>query len=362
MSMKRCPDLFSGKISEFIQQFEKDLILNATQMRQAHDQVVAAVDSSLFIVRSFSKQNKAGELYESSCGTQKYTVGDNEPVVWFWRQIHSGLPVNLNQVILNQTLPISMAPGKGEDKKKWSCWGSGDDSKSQSRWRGYEGGRWKLCHIHQASPKHLNSTKAELIARFVRNFHPMNHFWFASEYIWKTGHFEMTPARLGEIKDVCLAFWNYYCKKFPYEAEWFRKYALLSSSELVPLNPDPEVKFKWIGGTREIPVVPLKINEGSVLTIQENGAGKFHIENMGRTIGGIDRKQPFSIIVKNGAGNILASTGPITAELIGLAKRGLEDYNRDCYHYSYFLKYDEDFRPIPNCEMAEKIKSWSYVE
>lgn len=86
--MKKCKEEFIGTVYQFIKEYE-DNFLTPKQMKRAHEQVVDALNLDLYLVRAYSSNKYAGEEYSSSCGSVNYTVGDNEPVVWFWRNIYN---------------------------------------------------------------------------------------------------------------------------------------------------------------------------------------------------------------------------------------------------------------------------------
>jgi hypothetical protein len=193
--MKKCENYYNGNMKNFLEKYHHNF-MKKKQIEIAHAQILDCLSSEHhggLITRNFKSYSNSGRTYFSSDESNiKFFVGDNEPVVYFWTHLYNEKSIDLAYSIQEKIIPISMAPNSkgGECKKKWKVWGNGDTNSSpNSSWRGISGGRWKLCHIFQAAPKHLGDSTVDIRARFVRNFHPLNHFWFPSEYNWKIGCF-----------------------------------------------------------------------------------------------------------------------------------------------------------------------------
>lgn len=380
MHTPKCPDHFAGSISLFIEQFAAETFLASGAVERAQRLVAEAMErSDPLLVRNFGSYQRAAEGYRTADGKRSFVVGDNEPVVWFWRHLHEGRPVDLTAALCDQALPISMSPDRDEDARNWATWGNGDRNRANERWRGVNGGRWKLCHIFQAAPAHLDDSEPGLTARFVRNFHPLNHFWFASEYVWKNhGRFVMSPEpRLGESTAVCMAFWREYCARYPSEANWFMSAAGLNSSELdaAKSTRDPTVEFKWepdegMGPdsverpfhprTETIPGRGLVADRANVCIIRETSEGRFHLGHFGKSIGGQDRDVPFKFRVIDVTGRLLAESAPATAAELGIAVVGRGDYDGDNYRQRDFMRREAGKALVPHQALARRVPGWKY--
>ncbi|NOJ90185.1 hypothetical protein HNV26_31965 [Myxococcus xanthus] len=342
---------------------------------------MAMQESELLLVRNFGGYQKAAERYHLS-NRRSFVVGDNEPVVWHWRHHYEQRPVDLLDALKRQLIPISIAVSSGEKEASWATWGNGDAGRPENRWRGVKGGRWKLCHVFPAAPSHLDDSEEAILARFVRNFHPINQFWFASDYNWKSrGRYEMSPkARLGEWPEVCMAFWRAYSARYPQEAVWFQNAARLSERELQAANfaSDPLIKFWWraeppvppsSGGTRISPSIAqsatgsenaLKKRLDNICSIRETGTGRFHLSQMGKTIGGSERDVPFRFQVVDASGGVIAESSEETARGLGIAERGRRDYDADKYHQTDFMKWECGQGLVPFQALARRVRHWAY--
>lgn len=355
MKRNQCPGSFEGSVKQFYEQHGAGVTLESDALQRAHQAVEAAVeDSPLLVVRSFGKYKQAAKRFTSSEGSQSFVVGDNEPVVWSWLRHDAGETVDLCRHFEQQTIPISMAPAKGEVEGDWKAWGNGDKAKPSERMRGERGGRWKLCHIFRAAPDHLEDSAEDIRARFVRNFHPLNHFWFASEFRWKSGFFEMKPtARLGEWAPLCLGMWDLACARYPEQARWFRAQAKVTNRELDESTRRALTDFSFAWRTTQ-PVLEsppaARSEQGiAVVEVRENGRGRYHLQGFGKSQGGEDRKQPFEVVVYGLDGTERARSLPTTAEKLGIAKNGMKDYLEDAYRRTDFVTFDDDEALSPDC-------------
>jgi hypothetical protein len=368
MPAPRCPDHFKGRVSQFIDRFAERTFLPAATVAHAQRLVIDAMaPGRLLVVRNFGNYQTAAIANQSSDRKRTFVVGDNEPVVWFWRRLFAGTPVDLAEAIRRQELPISMSPQRGEEERHWATWGTGDASRLRERWRGAHGGRWKLCHVFGAAPAHLDDSESGLLARFVRNFHPINHFWFASEYPWSHGRFIMSPEpRLGESAAVCMAFWQAYSARYPKEADWFIEAARLSEVErkAACAASDPDVEFRWevrplTKGTPAAAPEDTGRTE-SVCVVRETDTGRFHLAQFGQSIGGPNRDKPFRFEVFSADGELLAQSGKVTAKELGIAERGRGDYDADRYHQTDFLIWEEGERLVPHRAPAKRVPKWIF--
>jgi len=359
----RCGDSFTGRLEAFIDQYMSRMVLDEHTMSQAHASVVHALSQGgPLIVRGFGEHNQAGRVARSSDDAVSFVAGDNEPVVWFWRQnFHGHGPVDLVKLIAERDIPISMAPATGEDGAAWVRWGSGDATRVANRWRGAVGGRWKLCHIFQAAPRHLGSSGADIRARFIRNLHPINHFWFASEYKWRAhGAFEMTPhARLGEWPPLCLGVWEYFVSRYPREAKWFMENAGIDPSEMASTQRSPlePFSFEWTNA----PVAtaagePSPRTDGQQFIVQENPNGRFHLTGFGAAVGGADRGQPFTFVVQDVDGRVLLSSHPQTAVELRIGADGREHYDANRYSNTDFVVRNSDDDVVPHSALGRRVK------
>jgi len=369
MPPPRCPDHFTGPVSSFIHG-RPDIFLTRAGVAFAHAEVIRALDlCETLLVRGFGRYNKSAQPYSASDDAAlKFVVGDNESPMWFWRSMwevgrtsEPAIPPVLTDGIRTQRIPVSMAPSKGESESNWATWGTGDHSRPKERWRGVHGGRWKLCHIFQAAPQHLGDTKADLRARFVRNFHPMNHFLFASEYAWKNhGQFQMRPrGQLGEWAPVCLSYWDHYSRLFPAEAQWFVKHARIAPLELtVPAGTtlDPTVAFQWTKSQRISRTTTPALSTSNTLEIRETANGRFHLSGFGVAIGGPNRDVPFTFHVLDAQGELIAESAASTATELGIAERGRGDYDRNQFRQTDFFVARDGGAPQPCSAIARRVR------
>ncbi len=363
----RCPEAFEGTLDAWLEKLGIATTLDSAAARLAHEAVVDAADrASTLIVRAFKGYTKAGKLESSRAdgASIQFVVGDNEPAVWFWRQHADGrAPVNLREAMASQTIPISMAPSRGEDEALWKEWGNGDASRPTERWRGVRGGRWKLCHIFAASPPHLGDSPVDIRARFIRAFHPLNQFWFPSEYRWKQGYFEMKPkARLGEWQALCLAMWDSHARRHPELAQWFLAHASVTEGEnateaRAELRP---FSFRWqetaaASEQRDSPEPQAPhVDAVCEFDVVENSCGRFHLRSFGERVGGPDRDKPFVFVVRNAEGEEVDRSSVVTVDALKIGALGRRDYDKNEYRITDFMILTSDGAPLPNSLVAQR--------
>lgn len=351
----QCPGSFEGSLKQFYEQHGAGVALERDALTRAHQAVVAALeDSPLLVIRNFGKYQQAGKRFTSSDGSLAFVVGDNEPVVWSWLRHAAEENVDLCRHFEQQEIPISMAPAKGELEEDWKAWGNGDKAKPSERMRGEHGGRWKLCHTFRAAPDHLGDSAEDIRARFVRNFHPLNHFWFASEFRWRSGSFEMKPtARLGEWPPLCLGMWDLVSDRYPEQARWFLAQAKVEIREVdeSARRELTDFSFAWRPTQSAFESAPTARSDRgmAVVEVRENGQGRYHLQGFGKSQGGEDRKRPFEVVVYGLDGTERARSLPTTAEELGIAKNGMKDYLEDAYRRTDFIIFDDDQTLSPDC-------------
>ncbi len=361
--MKKCPDHFKGEVEDFIQSYKENFLSN-TQVGLAHQQIKNhLLNKQLLVTRNFSNYQAAARLNSSSDDLIKFVVGDNEPIVWFWRHLYNNIDFNLSDSVLSQIIPISMAPQEGEAKNDWLKWGSGDELKTDRKWRGVNGGKWKLCHIFQAAPEHLGDDEKSIQARFVRNFHPLNHFWFASEYKWKQGHFEMNPTRLGEQSEVCLTYWKHYKNIYRDYIEWFIEHALVIESEILSAGSlNPFIEFSWINSESKA-VLPKRtfsttttsaLKSLDILEVKESKNGTFNLSGFGVKYSGENGDGQFSIRVLDRQGNLLAESEVTSASRLNIGSSG-RDYLANRYSQSNLMLRSTSGKLEVNSSVAKKL-------
>ena len=360
----KCPYKFDGNIEDFLRQ-NSGILLSQEQLFRGCDQVIEAVERGKdLIVRSFKDHTLSGYKYTSGDKGRSFRVGDNEPVIRFWRAMYEAdQKFNLSEEIFNQDIPISIAPGKGEKQEHWKKWGSGDNARLKDRWRGYSGGRWKLCHIFQAAPQHLYQTDSDIIARFVRNFFPINHFWFVSEYNWKSGRYIVSPKNAGENRDICLRVFRFFLEEYNIidYSKWFTKFAKIDDFEIKSSVEEPVFCFEL-----RVDRITIKSDSESFIDddsknktpyefiVKENTNGRFHLSDFGISIGGPTREKLFIILVKDVDDNLLARSRPVSAKVLGIANRGTMDYNRDSFFQRDFFVYKDGEIAVPFSAIARR--------
>lgn len=359
----RCPDRFAGTFDDWMREADATF-LDAAALRAGHEAVAAALHAApVLVVRSFRGFTSAGRLESVGRGADavRFVVGDNEPAVWFRRRLSEApRATDLPTALADQTLPISLAPSEGDTPDEWRTWGTGDAPHRVERWRGVDGGRWKLCHVFDAAPAHLGARPADVRARFVRAFHPLNVFWFASEYRWRRGHYVMSPSpRLGEWAPLRRAFWNEHAARYPELARWFLEHANVAATEL-PENGGSSpgtFSFHWVptaAAPSAATSAPPSLLAPREVVVRENGEGRFHLQGFGAALGGPERAHPITFSVRARDGSEIARSRVTTAIDIAIAQRSQGDYDANRFRITDFVVLDEDQNVVPRAAAAKR--------